>query len=266
MSYPARHGSYHSGWWDPSAELDAMRRRLEQLLAWESSRNGPTERASGVALGETGDGWVLEAPLPGVPPTAVDVELTERDLIIRGEAISRQAEVNTAPRRFSYRIPLPGEVLADQVQATLEYGVLTVRLPRSPRAASRRIPVNIDPGTRVRTSADEQPTEPLPRRSPDRTAAPGQVPQSSDAPEPTTAPPYQEPASIQPDAGYQEPGYSDRPDEPATGRSLVPGQDSPPPEYPIIGQESAAPGSEYPGQPSFFPWPNHSRSDQDHPT
>lgn len=233
MSYPARHGSYHSGSWDPFAELDAMRRRLEQLFDWESSRSGPTERASGVALGETGDGWVLEAPLPGVPPDAVDIELTERDLTIRGEAISRHAEFGTAPHRFSYRIPLPGEVLVDQVAATLEHGVLTVRLPRSPRAASRKIPINPDVGTGIRTSADEHPTEPLPRPSPGWTAAPGEVPRSEDASEPTTAPPYQEP---------------------------------PPAGYPILGHEPLMPGIEGPDQRPFFPWPNHSRSDQDHPT
>lgn len=233
MSYPARHGSYHSGWWDLFAEFDAMRSRLEQLLVWESARNGPTEWASRVALGETGDGWVLDAPLPGVPPEAVDIRLTERDLTIRGEAISQYADLGTAPHRFSYRIPLPGEVLADQVAATLERGVLTVRLPRSPRAASRRIPVNPDEAAGTRTSADEHPTEPLPRPSPGWTAAPGEVPRFQHASEPTTAPPYQEP---------------------------------PPVEYPILGQQPLMPGTEDPDQQPFFPWPNHSRSDQDHPT
>ncbi|HEX6077327.1 MAG TPA: Hsp20 family protein [Micromonosporaceae bacterium] len=262
MSYPARQGSYHSGWRDPFTEIEAMRRRLEELFPQGSAQVEAAGWTGGLDLEETGDGWVLEAPLPGVPPEAVDVELTDRELAIRGEATSHQREPSGRPHRFSYRFPLPGEVMADRVEARLEHGVLTVRLPRS-SARSRKIPIGGSTG--IRTSADEQPTEPLPRaRSSSHTPSSGEASPPGTAP--TTAPPYHDQATTQPGAGYQEPDYSDYPDTSATGRSPVPGQDPLPPGYPALSQEPVTPEDDYPGQPPFFPWPNHSRSDQDHPT
>jgi len=284
MSYPARQGFHYPqpGWRDPFAEVDALRRRLEQLFPEEPATPGWT---GGVEVTETDDGWTVEAPLPGVPPDAVTVNATDRELHIEGETVSYQAGKES--RQFRYRVMLPGEVLADRATAVLEHGVLTVTLPRSPQTASRRVPVTT-PGSTTRTSADEHPTEPLPRtRSSSQPPAPGSIqPDEADTAgvEPTTAPPYQgaahpdpdhEPqpetpyqdqARIQPGAGYREPDQNEHPEDPVTARHPVPGQESPPTGPAAIGREGPRPGQHYPGQPPYLPWPNHSKTDQDHPT
>lgn len=280
MSYPARQGFHYpqAGWWDPFAEVDAMRRRLEQLFPGESAAPGWT---GDIEVIETDDGWTVQAPLPGVPPEAVTVTLTDREVQIEGEVVSRQAGQES--RLFRYRVTLPGEVLAERVTAALEHGALTVTLPRSQRAASRTIPVTT-PGGATRTSADEHPTEPLPRtRSSSHTPAPGPTqPDDADTAgvEPTTAPPYQgavhpdhgldpdtpyqaqplyqDQADTQPGAGYQQP---DQGEDSVSARHPVPGQ-----EPPSTGREGSMPGQHYPGEPPYLPWPNHSKSDQDHPT
>lgn len=293
MSYPARQGFHYpqAGWWDPFAEVDAMRRRLEQLFPGEPATPGWT---GDIEVTETDDGWTVEAPLPGVPPEAVTVTLTDREVQIEGEAVSRQAEQES--RLFRYRVTLPGEVLTDSVAATLEHGVLTVTLPRSQPATGRRVPVTT-PGSGTRTSADEHPTEPLPRTRSSRTRSsshtPASGPEDPDTAgvEPTTAPPYQgaaqadpdegpqpdapyrdqadaqplyqDQAGAQPGAGYQQPDQSE---DSVSARHPVPGQESPPAGQASLGPEVSRAGQHYPGPPPYLPWPNHSKTDQDHPT
>ena len=70
-------------------------------------------------------------------------------LVIRGE---KRAETEDKDRRFSERfygrferrVPLPFEVEEDTAQASFENGVLTISLPKSPRAESqtKRIAIN----------------------------------------------------------------------------------------------------------------------------
>jgi HSP20 family protein len=220
-----------------------MRRRLEQLFPAEPAATGWT---GDIEVTETDDGWTAKAPLPGVPPEAVEVNVTDRELRIDGEVDQADRESHL----FGYRAVLPGEILADHVTAVLEHGVLTVTLPRSPRAAGRRVPVTT-PGGASRTSADEHPTEPLPRtQSSSHPPAPSPDENDTAGVEPTTAPPYQQPDQNEP------------PEDSVTARHPVPGQESPP----GVDREGSLPGQHYPGPPPYLPWPNHSKTDQDHPT
>lgn len=43
--------------------------------------------------------------------------------------------------RFDYRVSLPGEVDAEKIEASLDQGVLKIRVPKAPRAQPRRIEV-----------------------------------------------------------------------------------------------------------------------------
>lgn len=262
MSYPARQGFHYpqAGWRDPFAEVDAMRRRLEQLFPGGPATPGWT---GDIEVTETDDGWTVEAPLPGVPPEAVTVNVTDRELQIEGESVSPQAGKES--RLFRYRVMVPGEVLADRATAVLEHGVLTVTLPRSQRAASHRVPVTT-PGGASRTSADEHPTEPLPRtRSSGHTPATRSEDADTAGVEPTTAPPYQ--GAAHPDADHgPQPDQGEPAEESVSARHPVPGQEPPPAGHASIGREGSRPGQHYPGPPPYLPWPNHSKTDQDHPT
>jgi len=84
--------------------------------------------------------------VPGVEESSLQVEITESELIVRGE---RQDERSTDPGRrrsevhygtFTRRIPLPDGIDADGARANLRNGVLEVRIPLH-RRAPRRVPV-----------------------------------------------------------------------------------------------------------------------------
>jgi HSP20 family protein len=94
---------------------------------------------------ETEDAWIVEADLPGVDKD-VNVEFRDSELLITGEVKEKERKGVVRRRarkrgKFEYRVTLPGEVNAEQIEANLHDGVLTVRVPRSEAAKPRRIEV-----------------------------------------------------------------------------------------------------------------------------
>ena len=153
MTYPAQRSSHG---WDPYTELLALRTELGRLI---SGRNA----AADVDVDESEDGWTVTARLPGVAPEEVVVDLEGRELCIRARS---EAEVNeqqvgepTGSRRrgFEFRVAVPGDIDPDGIDATMDHGLLAVRLPRKARSARRQI--TIGRGTASRAAAGTQPDE-----------------------------------------------------------------------------------------------------------
>jgi len=94
-------------------------------------------------VAEADDALTVVAEVPGLEEKDVEVLLEDDVLTIRGE---KRSETEDRERRFSERfygrferrIPLPFEVEEDNVQASFANGVLTVNLPKSSKAQSRR--------------------------------------------------------------------------------------------------------------------------------
>ena len=84
----------------------------------------------------------ITAELPGMEEKDVELAVKDDVLILRGE---KKAQTEDAGRHFSERyygvferqIPLPFEVDEGRATATFENGVLTVTLPKSPRAEDK---------------------------------------------------------------------------------------------------------------------------------
>lgn len=123
--------------YDPYRELTDFSRRL--LADFEPR----LQRAHvPVDIRDDGDSFVLEADLPGFTPDDVEIVAAPELLTIKGR---RKAEAKKdAPKAlrrerndfaFERRFELPRGIDLDSVQAKLDAGVLTVRLPK--RAADR---------------------------------------------------------------------------------------------------------------------------------
>jgi HSP20 family protein len=146
MSYPVRPSwrGQGGGRRDPFASLEAMQDRVNRLLgdAITGYRGRTPLWHPDIDVDETGDGWVIEARLPGVAPEEVAVDVSDRELTIR--AVHDEAEDEARARRyadFSYRLTIPSDVDTDAIEATMDHGLLTVRLPRSTTSRTRRISV-----------------------------------------------------------------------------------------------------------------------------
>ena len=127
--------------------LPVLHHRRDSLLAgWDDlfSRIGAFTPLADVE--ETDDAYVTEIELPGIGSDDLSVEVAGRRLTVSGERKEKE-RVGILRRRtrtvgrFHYEVLLPGDVDEENVQASLEAGVLTVRIPKPESQRPRRIPV-----------------------------------------------------------------------------------------------------------------------------
>ncbi len=138
--------------WEPPSELEQaterMRRMLDQTFGsfgWPS----PVETRGWsplVDIEEADDAYVVEAELPGVKREDVNIELVGNELTITGEVKQRKhtgalRRQTRRTGRFAYRVGLPAQVEAENIEASLSDGVLTVRVPKAERAKRKKIEV-----------------------------------------------------------------------------------------------------------------------------
>jgi HSP20 family protein len=133
----------------PLNDVERLRRMLDQTFG-TFGLPGLTTEAVGwsppVDIEEQDDAYVIEAELPGVQKDDVNIELQSNELMITGEIKERERQGILRKRtrrigRFEYRVRLPEQVDSDNVEAKLNDGVLTVRVPKVQRADRRQIKV-----------------------------------------------------------------------------------------------------------------------------
>jgi len=134
--------------WDPFREITDLQQRLNQLVDSVWPRAGLAEAvwAPLVDIEETDDAWLVEADLPGAKKGDIKIEATDSELAISGEIKERERTgvLRRRTRRsgqFEYRVTLPGDADPDRIEASLNDGVLTVKIPKPERAKPRRIEI-----------------------------------------------------------------------------------------------------------------------------
>jgi HSP20 family protein len=133
------------GWRFSDPGPNPYRDMLEQMLA--ERRRGAGGEWMPVNVFEEEGAVVVEAAIPRVRPEDVELNCTNNVLTIRGrtQAPDREylhQEIHSA--EYQRQIALPGDCRFEQAQASVEDGVLTVRVPKDrPRAPEKiRIQVN----------------------------------------------------------------------------------------------------------------------------
>jgi HSP20 family protein len=139
--------------WNAGSDLDRvnerMRSMLDQLFSdspWTSIVREASAWAPDVDIEEQDDAYVVEAELPGVDRKDLNVELVGNELTVTGELKERERKgvLRRRTRRvggFELHVVLPALVDTNGIQAELEKGVLTVRVPKAEAAQRRRIEV-----------------------------------------------------------------------------------------------------------------------------
>ena len=105
---------------------------------------------------ETEDAWIVEAEVPGVKRKDLNVEVRDSEVVVSGEVKEKERKGLLRRRtrpvgRFEYRVVLPGEIDADKIDASLDDGILTLRVPKAEKARPRRIEIG---GSRQSESGD----------------------------------------------------------------------------------------------------------------
>jgi HSP20 family protein len=138
--------------WTPFGALGSLEREVQDLFDRFTTRRGDSRLVPATDVYRANDTLVVRTELPGVDPSGIDVEVEGSILHIRGEKLDER-EIDEPDRyvyecrygRFERDIPLPQGVDAETVEASLEHGVLTVRvgLPASAAAAPRKVAVEV---------------------------------------------------------------------------------------------------------------------------
>jgi HSP20 family protein len=137
MSYPVRPPRR-----DPFASLEAMQERFNRMLgdAITGYRGRTPFWHPDVDVDETEDAWTVEVRLPGVAAEEVTIDVNDRELSIK-TAKTEETSGRSRYSDFSYRLTVPPDVDVDAIDATMDHGLLVVRLPRTKTSRSRRISV-----------------------------------------------------------------------------------------------------------------------------
>jgi HSP20 family protein len=148
MTQPPPRPSGGTGRWDPLREFEDLYTQMGRL--WESAFGPNTPTASAWSpladLSETDNAYIVEVDVPGVKREDITVDLRDDELAVTGELkeTEREGLFRKRTRRtgqFDYRVTLPRNVDADNVDASLADGVLTVRIPKADVAKARRIQI-----------------------------------------------------------------------------------------------------------------------------
>jgi HSP20 family protein len=114
-------------------------------MARRWAENRDREQTLGINVREADDAYVLSALVPGLQ--ADDLNIQVLDDVVRIEGEYKTDESNYLVRElptgsFTRTLRLPAPIEADQVEADITNGLLTLRLPKAQSARPKQIRIN----------------------------------------------------------------------------------------------------------------------------
>ena len=131
----------------PSQVLRAFNAALPSGPAFPFGAFINTDWVPPVNVEETADSILVTAELPGVSPDAVEIQVEENVLTIRGEKHEEEdaeRHMHISERitgSFSRSFTLPRKVDVDGITAEFGDGLLNIGIPKAPEVRARRIEV-----------------------------------------------------------------------------------------------------------------------------
>ncbi len=143
--------------WNPLKDLMVLQDRMNRLFEDATQRRNQADASAGdeferadwtpaADIYEIESGYVVAMDLPGIDRQALEIDVDDNRLIVRGtRAISesRQHRSERPRGKFLRTFGVPGSV--DQAKIAAEYkdGVLQIRLPKRSEQKSKRIDIKI---------------------------------------------------------------------------------------------------------------------------
>jgi HSP20 family protein len=130
---------------DPFADVQDLLARMTGLIqpTGETGAEGPWVPIA--EIDEDDDGYIVRLEMPGIAPDEIDIGIRDRELCVNGE-VREEEEGSNALRvrrgRFHYHTSLPSDVDADNVEASMDGGVLTLRIPKARQSQGHRIEIS----------------------------------------------------------------------------------------------------------------------------
>lgn len=115
----------------------------------DRSYGGTAQPTLPVNLFETGDSYVMHLALPGLQPEGIDIQVTGREVAVRGKFELNTPENGTwlwqgiPSGDFYETFTLPVDIDRNGVQASYDYGILTIGLPKADHVKPKSIKVQV---------------------------------------------------------------------------------------------------------------------------
>ena len=140
-----------------SAQEERAQNQLDMLFAHALGLHGQWQNATGPStpawapaldISERTDAYLVTVELPGVKLDDLEITLEDGMLTIQGErqfttesSGQQYHRVERSSGAFRRSITLPAQVMADEVNASIEDGVLRILVPKADEAKPKRIQV-----------------------------------------------------------------------------------------------------------------------------
>ena len=151
--------------WNPFEEIQRMQAQMDRMFSSTLNQFQASPNFGSIAsdpyflpeldLKDEGERYVATLDLPGLDQSRVDIRVEGQALTVSGErdATKKDEDANgkvirqeRSVGKFERRVPLPGPVDQDKVEANYENGVLTITLPKAEEdTTARKIPLNSGP-------------------------------------------------------------------------------------------------------------------------
>jgi len=134
---------------DPYRAFDSVRRRMDQVFREFDESASRQVRASypRASLRDTREAFILNAEVPGLSETDIQISATMDSLTVAGERKAAAPEGYAVHRqergalRFARSFTLPSKIDVEKVSASVKNGVLTVTMPKHPESQPKAITV-----------------------------------------------------------------------------------------------------------------------------
>jgi HSP20 family protein len=148
--------------WNPSTDVEALRREIGRAFEDFGIERGPSNRVAFlpgreprryplVNLLEDKDHIYVEALTPGVDPQSINLTALQNRLTLAGEKSSIPGDIKLeafhrnerASGKFVRTIDLPVEIDETSIKAEYKNGLLVVTLPKAEKAKPKQISIKV---------------------------------------------------------------------------------------------------------------------------
>ena len=140
--------------WNPLQDLMVLQDRMNRLFEDATHRRANTdggdefERADwtpAADIYETESGYAIAIDLPGISRDAVEIDVDDNRLIVKGTRnVEQSKHRNERPRgKFVRTFSIPGSVDQGGIGADYKDGVLQIRLPKRQEQKAQRVVIKV---------------------------------------------------------------------------------------------------------------------------
>jgi HSP20 family protein len=135
---------------DLSRNFDRFLSSIDDFTIFSNSDLTTNKWIPKIDVKELDNQYKIYADVPGIDPNAIEVNVENGILTIKGNVESEQKEdknnylrVERTMGSFIRQMSLPGSIDEKNIKAKSKNGVLEINLPKTEKSAAQRIPVEI---------------------------------------------------------------------------------------------------------------------------